>query len=61
MTSILNLETRDRAEVESRVREALAKVKMSAYAKAKPSKISGGQQQRIALAIALSRETLIYR
>ena len=33
--------------------EALAKVKMSAYAKSKPSKISGGQQQRIALARAL--------
>ena len=33
--------------------EALAKVKMSAFAKSKPSKISGGQQQRIALARAL--------
>ena len=41
------------AEIESRVAEALAKVKMSAYAKSKPSKISGGQQQRIALARAL--------
>jgi ABC-type Fe3+/spermidine/putrescine transport system ATPase subunit len=41
------------AEIESRVSEALAKVKMFAYAKSKPSKISGGQQQRIALARAL--------
>jgi ABC-type Fe3+/spermidine/putrescine transport system ATPase subunit len=41
------------AEVASRVAEALAKVKMSAYANSKPSKISGGQQQRIALARAL--------
>ena len=41
------------AEIQSRVTEALAKVKMSAYAKSKPSKISGGQQQRIALARAL--------
>jgi ABC-type Fe3+/spermidine/putrescine transport system ATPase subunit len=41
------------AEIESRVTEALVKVKMSAYAKSKPSKISGGQQQRIALARAL--------
>ncbi len=41
------------AEIQSRVSEALAKVKMSAYAKSKPSKISGGQQQRIALARAL--------
>src|ERR1700693_2562049 len=44
---------RPTAEIESRVSEALAKVKMSAYAKSKPSKISGGQQQRIALARAL--------
>jgi spermidine/putrescine ABC transporter ATP-binding subunit len=40
-------------EIKSRVEEALEKVKMSAYAKSKPSKISGGQQQRIALARAL--------
>ena len=44
---------RPAAEIQSRVSEALAKVKMSAYAKSKPSKISGGQQQRIALARAL--------
>jgi ABC-type Fe3+/spermidine/putrescine transport system ATPase subunit len=37
------------AEIASRVSEALSKVKMSAHAKSKPSKISGGQQQRIAL------------
>ena len=49
----LRIAKRPTAEVESRVCEALAKVKMSAYAKAKPSKISGGQQQRIALARAL--------
>jgi ABC-type Fe3+/spermidine/putrescine transport system ATPase subunit len=41
------------AEIQSRVTEGLAKVKMSAFAKSKPSKISGGQQQRIALARAL--------
>ena len=49
----LRIAKRPAAEVESRVREVLAKVKMSAYTKAKPSKISGGQQQRIALARAL--------
>jgi ABC-type Fe3+/spermidine/putrescine transport system ATPase subunit len=49
----LAIAKRPAAEIESRVSEALAKVKMSAYAKAKPSKISGGQQQRIALARAL--------
>jgi ABC-type Fe3+/spermidine/putrescine transport system ATPase subunit len=49
----LAIAKRPAAEIESRVAGALAKVKMSAYAKSKPSKISGGQQQRIALARAL--------
>jgi ABC-type Fe3+/spermidine/putrescine transport system ATPase subunit len=49
----LAIAKRPAAEIESRVTEALTKVKMSAYAKSKPSKISGGQQQRIALARAL--------
>jgi len=49
----LSIAKRPAAEIQSRVTEALAKVKMSAYAKSKPSKISGGQQQRIALARAL--------
>jgi ABC-type Fe3+/spermidine/putrescine transport system ATPase subunit len=40
-------------ELRERVSQALAMVKMSGYATAKPSKISGGQQQRIALARAL--------
>ena len=40
-------------EIASRVEQALAMVKMAAYAAVKPSKISGGQQQRIALARAL--------
>ena len=49
----LRIAKRPTAEIHSRVSEALAKVKMSAYSKTKPSKISGGQQQRIALARAL--------
>jgi spermidine/putrescine ABC transporter ATP-binding subunit len=49
----LQIAKRPTAEIERRVAEALAKVKMSTYAKSKPSKISGGQQQRIALARAL--------
>jgi len=40
-------------EIATRVSEALAMVKMSAFANSKPGKISGGQQQRIALARAL--------
>jgi len=42
-----------RSEISSRVEQALAMVKMTAYAASKPAKISGGQQQRIALARAL--------
>ena len=40
-------------EIAARVEQALAMVKMTAYASAKPARISGGQQQRIALARAL--------
>jgi spermidine/putrescine ABC transporter ATP-binding subunit len=49
----LRVAKRPEAEIASRVAEALDKVKMSAHAKSKPSTISGGQQQRIALARAL--------
>lgn len=41
------------AEITQRVAKALDKVQMTAHAQKKPSKISGGQQQRIALARAL--------
>jgi spermidine/putrescine transport system ATP-binding protein len=41
------------AEIKQRVTDALAMVKMDAFASARPAKISGGQQQRIALARAL--------
>ena len=43
----------DRAEIGRRVGEALEMVKMSKLAKRKPREMSGGQQQRIALARAL--------
>jgi len=49
----LKIARRPKAEVASRVEQALAMVKMTALAAAKPSTISGGQQQRIALARAL--------
>src|ERR1700691_1466028 len=49
----LRVAKRPEAEIVVRVKEALEKVKMSVHAKSKPSKISGGQQQRIALARAL--------
>lgn len=40
-------------EIERRVKEALASVRMEKYAERKPNQLSGGQQQRIALARAL--------
>src|SRR5215467_4292654 len=49
----LRVARRPKDEIAARVSEALAMVKMSAFAGAKPAKISGGQQQRIALARAL--------
>src|SRR5277367_6034334 len=49
----LRVAKRPESEITQRVAEALEKVKMSGHAKAKPAKISGGQQQRIALARAL--------
>ena len=41
------------AEINPRVDQALAMVKMTAFAASKPARISGGQQQRVALARAL--------
>jgi iron(III) transport system ATP-binding protein len=41
------------AEIRRRVGEALASVRMEAFAARKPNQLSGGQQQRIALARAL--------
>jgi len=42
-----------KAEIATRVSDALAMVRMREYAAAKPTKLSGGQQQRVALARAL--------
>ncbi len=49
----LRVERIDKAEMASRVEQALAMVKMTAFARSKPANISGGQQQRVALARAL--------
>jgi len=43
----------NKSEITTRVEQALAMVKMTAFAATKPAKISGGQQQRVALARAL--------
>jgi spermidine/putrescine transport system ATP-binding protein len=42
-----------KAEITSRVNEALDLVKLRSFAKRKPAQLSGGQQQRVALARAL--------
>jgi iron(III) transport system ATP-binding protein len=42
-----------RAEIKTRVGEALESVRMGSYAERKPNQLSGGQQQRVALARAL--------
>lgn len=46
----------DRRRREARTAELLAKVNMSAYARAYPHTLSGGEQQRVALARALAPE-----
>lgn len=43
-------------EIESRVTELLAQVRMSSFADRYPRQLSGGQQQRVALARALARK-----
>ena len=42
-----------RPEIDQRVKEALASVRMEAYAERKINQLSGGQQQRVALARAM--------
>ena len=49
----LRVKNTPQQEIPARVDEALRMVKMSEYADTRPSKVSGGQQQRIALARAL--------
>ena len=49
----LEMQRLPRKEIDLRVREALAMVRMSERANSRPSQLSGGQQQRVALARAL--------
>ena len=49
----LRLQRLPRTEIAHRVREALARVQLTALAERKPGQLSGGQQQRVALARAL--------
>jgi putative spermidine/putrescine transport system ATP-binding protein len=49
----LEMRSVPKAEIETRVREALAMVRLEALAERRPRELSGGQQQRVALARAL--------
>ncbi len=51
-----------REEIRRRVNSALAKVKMTEYARHAPHKLSGGQKQRVAIAgiIAMKPEVIIF-
>jgi ABC-type Fe3+/spermidine/putrescine transport system ATPase subunit len=58
----LRLHRFDRRQVDEKVAEALALVRMEDYARRYPGELSGGQQQRVALAraLALSPEILLF-
>lgn len=49
----LRIQGAAKSEIDDRVRQALAMVKMEEYIHSSPAKLSGGQQQRVALARAL--------
>jgi spermidine/putrescine transport system ATP-binding protein len=55
----LRYQTKDKAEVRTRVGKALELVEMTSMAKRKPHQLSGGQQQRVALARALVLEPTV--
>lgn len=52
----LQMQGLPRAEIDSRVREAIALVKLGEHAKKLPGQLSGGQQQRVAIARAVVLE-----
>jgi ABC-type Fe3+/spermidine/putrescine transport system ATPase subunit len=58
----LRVRKRPRAEIATRVRQALELVQMGAYAERRASQLSGGQQQRVALAraCAFSPQVLLF-
>ncbi|MFC8800296.1 ABC transporter ATP-binding protein [Promicromonospora sp. NPDC057138] len=52
----LQMQGLPRAEIESRVREAISLVKLGEHARKLPGQLSGGQQQRVAIARAVVLE-----
>ena len=60
MTFALEIQKMSKAEMNKRVKEALAEVKMSGYEDRYPREMSGGQQQRIALARMLAYRPKVF-
>ena len=60
MTFALEIQKQPKAEIEMRAREALAEVQMTGYADRYPREMSGGQQQRIALARMLAYRPKVF-
>ncbi len=50
----------NRADIDARVKEMLALVKLSDFAHRKPHQLSGGQRQRVALARALAKSPKVF-
>jgi ABC-type sugar transport system ATPase subunit len=60
MTFALEIKKLPKEEMEQRVRESLAEVQMEGYADRYPREMSGGQQQRIALARMLAYRPKVF-
>jgi multiple sugar transport system ATP-binding protein len=60
MTFALEIKKLPKAEMQERVRESLAEVQMEDYADRYPREMSGGQQQRIALARMLAYRPKVF-
>jgi multiple sugar transport system ATP-binding protein len=60
MTFALEIQKLSREEMDERVRESLAEVQMEGYADRYPREMSGGQQQRIALARMLAYRPKVF-
>jgi len=60
MTFALEIQKMSKSEMDKRVKEALGEVKMSGYEDRYPREMSGGQQQRIALARMLAYRPKVF-